>query len=144
MNVKLRITMLFSASLAVICAMLGLMFSSAASADSGSTSPVVPLNTSCTVTDLITLAPTGNAVVYAPPLTEPCPFASGSTTTESYAGSPIESKTAPADGLITLSPAAHDPQLSIDGGPFMPAVSGSTPWWPLASTRPGEPTPPPS
>jgi hypothetical protein len=123
-NVKLRLTMLFSASLAVVCAMLGLVFTSAAGADSGSTSPVVPLNTSCVVTTLITLAPTGDAVVSSS-LTEPCAFASGSTTTETYSGSPIESKTAPSDGLITLNAAAKDdPLLSIDGGSFLPAIFG--------------------
>ncbi len=125
-NVKLRLTVLLGASLAVICAMLGLVFSSAANAASptgSQTPPVTLINTECSVAETLTL-PANSSAAVSGSLTEPCPFASGSTTTEKYNGTTLESKVAPTTGLITLATSAHDPVLSIDGGPYLPAVFG--------------------
>jgi hypothetical protein len=94
----------------------------AAPTTTGTTSPNGPSPTNCSVS-LTLVLPLSNVPVTGS-LTESCTFQPGSTVTIIYLGVTIETITAPASGLITLTFSAKDPSLSIDGKPYASAGFG--------------------
>ncbi|HWE67863.1 MAG TPA: hypothetical protein VG298_14580 [Acidimicrobiales bacterium] len=122
-------TFWFGGAVAAALTSGGLIFASPVGGDPlNSESPVVPPPTACSVGKAVVLPLNGGVV--STTLTESCVFDPGTNVAVTYHGAVVEVLTAPASGLITLHLSAADPgdpgdpELSIDGTAFQPAIFG--------------------
>jgi hypothetical protein len=110
-------------SLTLLLGLGGLLFATpVAGVPSGSESPPVPTSTSCSSATEATVPVNNTPVFFA--LGESCPFAPGTLVTITDGGQVADTITAPSSGTITLSLAAIDPSLSINGTPYRSASWG--------------------
>ncbi len=113
-----------AASVAAVLGASGLLFATSGLAGAaGSTSPPAGSTpTSCSVSTTLTLPVSGTPVSAS--LSETCTFAIGSPVNFAYGSSSVAPVTAGSNGLITVNVSAKDPQISFNGGSFLPAVYG--------------------
>ncbi|HEY2215009.1 MAG TPA: hypothetical protein VGH31_08140 [Acidimicrobiales bacterium] len=113
-----------AASVAALLGASGLLFATSGLAGAaGSTSPPAgSVPTSCSVSSTLTLPVSGTPVSAL--LSETCTFAVGSAVSFAYGSSSVAPVTAGSNGLITVNVSAKDPQISFNGGSYLPAVFG--------------------